>query len=157
MATQNNVLNISPEDALSNTQKARSDHDSHLTTAETVARVAQERNHFDQVEHDDALGTDHIHTRNSDTADQKGLFNNCALEPTMPADHSDSVEEEATKEETGQSALGRKPAISTILLLDWQKIRQEPVVWGTLLLFAVSLIILLTLMTFMPYADSAIA
>ncbi len=167
MATQENALNTSPEDALSNTKKARSHYDSHLAPAETAARAAREGNHSGQVDHDDALGTEHIHTRNGYTSDQKGLFNSYAAEPAIYADQpgnlaeketaeEETAEKESAKEKTVQSAANRKLAVPTILFSDWQKIRQEPIVWGTLLLFAASLIILLTLMTFMPYADSTI-
>ena len=35
----------------------------------------------------------------------------------------------------------------------WQKVKQNPTGWGTLLLFASGLIVLLTLMSTMPYAS----
>ena len=37
-----------------------------------------------------------------------------------------------------------------------QQIKQNQAAWGALMLFAVGLIILLSLMIFMPYSDSAI-
>ena len=39
----------------------------------------------------------------------------------------------------------------------WQKIKQDPTGWGALLLFAVGLVVLLTLMSIMPYVGQDVA
>ena len=39
----------------------------------------------------------------------------------------------------------------------WQKIKQDPTGWGALLLFACGLVVLLTLMSIMPYVGQDVA
>jgi hypothetical protein len=44
--------------------------------------------------------------------------------------------------------------IRSIFVSWWQKITKDPTGWGALLLFAIGLMVLLTLMSIMPYASS---
>jgi hypothetical protein len=37
----------------------------------------------------------------------------------------------------------------------WKKITEDPIGWGALLLFAIGLMVLLSLMSLMPYVSSA--
>lgn len=42
--------------------------------------------------------------------------------------------------------------ILSVVTAWWQKIQQDPTGWGALLLFAVGLVVLLVLMSMMPYS-----
>ncbi|MBE9059865.1 hypothetical protein [cf. Phormidesmis sp. LEGE 11477] len=46
--------------------------------------------------------------------------------------------------------------LSNILTSIGRQIRENQTAWGTLMLFAAGLVILLSMMTFMPYPDSAL-
>ncbi|MEL6552532.1 MAG: hypothetical protein AAFQ63_03585 [Cyanobacteria bacterium J06621_11] len=123
MTTKNDSVNIRQDDK----QQTLSHYDAHLIPAETVAREAREGSHFGKVEHDDAQDKEHIHTRDGYTVDQEGLINNYAVEAPMHVDQSGKF-------------------------VWWRKVRQDPIGWGTLLLFALGVTTLLGIMRMMSYA-----